>query len=206
MNKKFFELPVEKQQRIINSGFEIFSKNDYKKASTEDIAVKAGISKGLLFYYFHDKKTLYLFLYDYGEKLMTESVLDDQFAGITDVFELLEYAAGRKYAVLEKSPHVMDFITRAFYSEKEAVSEELNKRLEKITAEIYGSYFKNMDFSKFKPDVNAFEILQMMTWTADGYLHEKQRLGTHIELDDLMEKYKVWSALFKKIAYKEEYL
>jgi TetR/AcrR family transcriptional regulator len=205
LNKKFFELPEEKQLRIINAGLEVFAQSEYKKASTEDIAVKAGISKGLLFYYFHDKKTLYLFLYDYSEKLMTQSVMDDHFSEITDVFELLEYAAGRKYAVLEKSPHVMDFITRAFYSEKEAVSGDLNKRLEKTTAEIYGSCFTKMDSSKFKPEVDAFEILQMLTWTADGYLHEKQRLGKHIDLDDLMEKYKVWSALYKKIAYKEEY-
>lgn len=205
-NEKFFELPEEKQLRIINAGLEIFSQSEYKKASTEDIAAKADISKGLLFYYFHDKKTLYLFLYDYAEKLMTESVVDAHFKEITDVFELFEYAASRKYAILEKSPSIVDFIMRAFYSQKENVSDDLNNRFQKKTAEIYGSYLARMDFSKFREDINPQEILQMLTWTADGYLHEKQRVGGPVELDDLMGKYKVWSDIYMKIAYKEEYL
>lgn len=206
MNEKFFELPEEKRLRIINAGFEIFSQSDYKKASTEDIAAKAGISKGLLFYYFHDKRSLYLFLYDSASSLMKETVMDAHFNEITDVFEMFEYAAEKKYAVLAKSPHVMDFIMRAYYAEKEAVFEELNKRFEQMTAEIYGVYFARLDFSKFKETYSPMDIMQMLTWMADGYLHEKQRAGMAIDLDDLMDKYTVWSALFKNIAYKEEYL
>ncbi len=205
MNEKFFELPEEKQQKIINAGFEVFSKSEYKNASTEDIAVKAGISKGLLFYYFHDKKTLYLFLYDYAEKLLTESVIDAHFSEITDVFEMFEYAAVRKYAILQKSPYVMDFVMRAFYSQKEVVTDELNKRFEKKTAEIYATMFSNVDYSKFRDNVNPMEIMQILSWTAEGYLHEQQRQRKDTDLDDLMEKYRGWSVLFKKIAYKEEY-
>lgn len=65
MNEKFYELPAEKQQRIINAGLEVFGAYDYPQASTDDIAAKAGISKGLLFYYFKNKKEFYLFLFDY---------------------------------------------------------------------------------------------------------------------------------------------
>ncbi len=32
MNEKFFQLPKEKQERIINAGFYVFSKNSYKKS------------------------------------------------------------------------------------------------------------------------------------------------------------------------------
>ena len=49
MYEKFLELPADKQQCIINAAMEIFSKNDYKRAVTDDIAAKAGISKGSLF-------------------------------------------------------------------------------------------------------------------------------------------------------------
>ena len=50
MNEKFYELPPEKQQRIINAGLEVFGAHDYPQASTDDITAKAEISKGLLFY------------------------------------------------------------------------------------------------------------------------------------------------------------
>ena len=76
MNEQFFHLPEEKQQAIINASLEVFATHEYKKASTDDIAAKAGISKGLLFYYFHNKKSLYLFLYDYTKKLVTDQVID----------------------------------------------------------------------------------------------------------------------------------
>ena len=63
MNQKFFALSKEKQMRIINAGMEYFGKYGYKKAVTDDIANKAGISKGLLFHYFDNKKKfLYIFI------------------------------------------------------------------------------------------------------------------------------------------------
>ena len=32
MNEKFFSLPQEKQQAIINAGYRVFSRNSYRKA------------------------------------------------------------------------------------------------------------------------------------------------------------------------------
>ena len=50
MNEKFHQLPEEKQLAIFNAAMEVFAQNDYKRASTDDIAAKAGISKGMLFF------------------------------------------------------------------------------------------------------------------------------------------------------------
>ena len=206
MNEKFYELPKEKQLRIINAGFEVFGKNEYKKASTEQIADRAGISKGLLFYYFHNKKALYLFLYECAEKLATESVVDSHFGEITDFFELCTYSASKKYVLLQKSPHIMEFTMRAFYSQKEDVSDEMNRKMQTATAEMHAAYFKNIDFFKFKDGVNPQDVIQMLTWMADGFLHEKQRTETSFDLDELMKKYDAWADMFKKMSYKEEYL
>lgn len=91
MNEKFFELPKEKQLRIINAGMDVFGKYEYKRAITDDIAARAGISKGLLFHYFHNKRDLYMYLYSYCFEVMKTLVVDDTFSKITDFFELLEY-------------------------------------------------------------------------------------------------------------------
>ena len=64
MNEKFFSLPEAKQQAIINAGYRVFSQNSYKNSPMSEIAEAAGISKALLFHYFHNKKELYLFLWD----------------------------------------------------------------------------------------------------------------------------------------------
>lgn len=62
MNPKFYDLPLKKQQAILNAGFHVFSQNSYKKSPMREIAETAGISKSLLFHYFQNKKDLYLFL------------------------------------------------------------------------------------------------------------------------------------------------
>ena len=56
MAQLFSSLPDEKQQQILDAAAEVFSREDYKRASTDDIAARAGISKGLLFYYFKNKE------------------------------------------------------------------------------------------------------------------------------------------------------
>ncbi len=63
MNEKFYLLPEEKQQKIINAGFRVFSENSYKKSPMNEIADCAGISKSLLYHYFRNKRELYLFLW-----------------------------------------------------------------------------------------------------------------------------------------------
>lgn len=206
MNEKFFELPEEKRLRILNAGFEVFAGSDYPHASTEKIAQLAGISKGLLFYYFHNKKALYLYLLAYAKDIMLAGVVDARFGEITDAFELMEYAAGRKCAVMEQNPYLMDFFTRAFYSQKEEVSPELDETMTGQVAAIYSDYFANVDFSKFRPDVDPRQIIRMMIWMTDGYLHEQQRAAPGIELSDLMAQFHTWTRYFKRIAYKEEYL
>lgn len=73
MNEKFYLLSEEKQQKIINAGFRVFSQNSYKKSPMNEIAGCAEISKSLLFHYFHNKRELYLFLWDKACKTTMEA-------------------------------------------------------------------------------------------------------------------------------------
>lgn len=104
MAQPFSSLPPEKQEQITRAGLEVFSKNEYKKASTDDIAAKSGISKGLLFYYFKNKCSLYLYLADYVREAITRQLSPESLAPVTDFFEMLEVAVERKRKILEKFP------------------------------------------------------------------------------------------------------
>ena len=48
MNEKFYQLSPEKQERMINAAYKVFSQSNYKKASMSEIAMEGGISKSLL--------------------------------------------------------------------------------------------------------------------------------------------------------------
>lgn len=205
MNAVFLALPLEKQQRIINAGLEVFSKYDYKKANTEDIANLANISKGSLFYYFKNKREFYLYLYNYVTSLITKSVLDEQFKEITDFFELLEYVSRKKATILIKNPYILEFIMQYFYLDKEALGQGSEISVSDTAEQIFLHYCQNIDFHKFKGDINPKDIYKMMVWIADGYLHEKRKKNHRIDVNELMVEFQKWQAMFKSIAYKEKY-
>lgn len=130
--EKFEELSQEKQRRIIDAGMEMFGRYEYKKANTEDIAAKAGISKGLLFYYFKDKKSFYMYLFQYCVTIVTKTLDDEDFTKITDFFALMEFGAQKKMQIMVEHPFILDFICRAFSSRREAVSSDVAMELHSL--------------------------------------------------------------------------
>lgn len=205
MNEKFYTLSEEKQLKIINAAMEVFGKNEYKRASTDLIAAKAGVSKGLLFYYFHNKKELYLYIYDYLIEIMKEKVADSKFMELTDFFDLLKYASAGKVEMLRKNPYILEFAIKAFYSEKEAVSDAL-KNINTFQEEaLYQTYFGNIDTFKFKEGIEPFKIFKMLRWMGDGYIHDKEMSGEKLDIDELLEEFNDWMDMMKKLVYKEEY-
>ena len=69
-NKTFFNLPEEKQKRVIDIAIEEFSEKGYKGASTNQIVSKLGIAKGSIYQYFTNKKSLFLYIFDYAVELV----------------------------------------------------------------------------------------------------------------------------------------
>ena len=93
MNQKFFELNEEKRLAIIN---------DYKHALTDDIAAKAGISKGLLFYYFHNKLELYQYLAQYSARLVMKLFEKMNIIDGKDFFDAIKLAVLGKMEMMSK--------------------------------------------------------------------------------------------------------
>ncbi len=206
MSERFKELPEEKQISILEAAMQVFAKYEYKKASTDLIASKAGVSKGLLFYYFHNKKELYLTVYEYVKQIITDGVTDSRLLEMTDFFELINYATMKKIRILAEHPYIVEFSVRAFYSEKEEISSDLKVKTKEGIEQNYNQYFEKVDFIKFKEGVNPFEIFKMLIWIVDGYVHERQMNNEPLCLDEISKAFANWSKMFKQIAYKEEYL
>lgn len=206
MNDAFFALPEEKRQAIVNAALAVFSQNDYKRASTDDIAAKAGISKGLLFYYFHNKKTLYLYLFDYMERVMLDALGTGELWQETDFFRFLERGAEKKAGIQGRNPYLMDFAVRAFYSSGEEVSSDMAERLTARMNTAFADYFGNIDFGKFREGVDPGYLFRMLSWMTDGYLHERRMAGQTLEVAGMMEDFHRWVELFRPMVYREEFL
>ncbi len=202
MNEKFYDLSNEKRLAIINSGFEVFGTYSYIKASTDLIAAKAGISKGLLFYYFHNKLMFFKYLYMYAENLMRTAVEQSDYAKSTDFFEALEIITERKCLLLRNSPFIMNFIVTANYSTDDRVCQIIKESRDDDLAKMLASEFANIDYTKFRDDVSPNDVIEILSYSLDGYLQHKLRRNEALDINKIMQKYKTWAQLLKQSSYR----
>lgn len=202
----FDALPPERQEAIIRASVEGFGRNSYKEASTEDIARRAGMSKGLLFFYFRNKKALYLRTLDYLMDKVVEWVVDDGFYTIDDFFDLMLYAGEQKLSTLKRWPWALEFSIRAFYADHSDIRDTLANWTQAQVEDMYGRFFKNVDFNRFRDGVDPREVLDMLIMLGDGYLHQRLSSKEPINLEDFMTVYRKWCEILRSWAYKPEYL
>lgn len=203
---KFLELSKEKQLRIVNAGLEYFGKYGYKNANTKDIARKAGISKGLLFYYFKNKEEFYTYLCEFCQNLMLENFRTDEFQEITDFFELIDFATKVKLKIIAEYPFITDFSINIISDKTSKLNNDGEKYINNALYDSFELYFRNVDFTPFKKEINPKQIYQMLLWLSEGYISEKKRLNAPIVLKEFFSDFAEWEKLFKKICYEEEYL
>ena len=69
----FFNLPIEKKEKIINAAKSEFVEYSFHDASINKIIKSAGISRGSFYMYFENKEDLFLYILDgYREEALAE--------------------------------------------------------------------------------------------------------------------------------------
>lgn len=199
MNEKFFSLPKEKQQAIINAGYRVFSQNTYKNSPMSEIADAAGISKSLLFHYFHNKKELYLFLWDNCAETTIELLTKYGCYEQREFFESMERGMRAKMEIIRLYPDMGNFVLKAFYETEPGISEAIQ--------ESYHKYFDlkadkarlNMDPEHFIPGLDIAMMYREMYWASEGYLWEMaQRRDFNIEQmeKDFTKLMNFWKSIY----------
>ena len=203
MNERFFSLPAEKRQAILNAGDRVFSQNSYKNSPMSEIAGAAGISKSLLFHYFRNKKELYLFLWDNCAETTIEFLSRYGCYDQTDLFESMERGMRAKMEIIRLYPDMGSFVIKAFY-EKDA----------EICAAIQESYHKyfnlkadrtrlNLDPAQFLPGLDVAMMYREMYWAAEGYLWEMVQRGD-VNIDQMEKDFGKLMAFWKSVYLRKE--
>lgn len=204
MNDKFYSLPEEKQQRIINAALRVFAENPYKKANTADIAAAAGISKGLLFHYFENKQSLYEYLFRYGTDVMRSHISELLPPEESDFFEIWLRSQRAKSEIVLRNPHLMDFLMRAYYDR--APENEGNMsfydKLEESSTEVI---LNRIDRSKFRAETPPEKVFNWLLWAAEGFI-KRQTSSGGLDIDRLDTEFTELVLFMKQHCYKEEAL
>ncbi|MDO4489003.1 MAG: TetR/AcrR family transcriptional regulator [Eubacteriales bacterium] len=198
MNDKFFSLPEDKQNRIIQAGYRIFANNSYKKCPVGKIAEEAGISKALLFHYFRNKKELYLYLLKNGGDITINALRESGCLEERDRFKAMIMAMQTKIALMKKYPELSRFMIRSYFEKDEEVCSEIKAYMEQ------NEHIRSERFIASEEGTAKSHLLMMyktMQLAVEGYLFEKLFCN---DLDpDKMEKefgsiVNYWSQLFKE--------
>lgn len=177
MNEKFFSLPEERQNTIINAGYRVFSQNSYKNSPMSEIASEAGISKSLLFHYFHNKMELYMFLWDRCAQTTIEFLTRYDCYGQKDLFESMFRGMQAKMEILRLYPDMGAFAIRAFYEKDTQVCAAVQESYHKYFNFKADSTLVNLDPNQFIPGLDIQMMYKDMYWASEGYLWEMVQRG-----------------------------
>ena len=195
--EKFLALSIKKQDTIRNAALACFAKHGYEKASINDIAVAAGISKASIFQYFGNKQALYQYLFDYCATQMKQAYNTSVLEETTDFFDRVWEASVMKVENLKKHPHIASFIASVAAEPmpelKGAIFSETNEKY------IASLVLHEQDYKKFRHP----EVFQMLMLLAKGM---SVQLENGVDYDGMMKEFREILNMLKHNFYKEEYL
>lgn len=201
MNEKFFNLPKEKQQAILNAGYRVFSQNSYKKSPMSEIAAEAGISKGLLFHYFRNKKELYLYLWDNCARVTIEAMEKFDCYGGEDLFDCMLRGVHAKVSIIRQCPYMALFTIRAFYEKDPEVCAAVQESYHKYFNFKADSTLMNLEPEQFIPGLDIRMMYQDMYWASEGYLWEVTQRG-EVDMEEMEQVFyrmvEFWKSVYKR--------
>ena len=200
--ENFSNLSTEKQVSFINAALSVFGVNGYKKASMQDIADAAGISKAMVFHYFGTKKKLYFYLIDYSGNLIMDEINGKFDNTITDFFDRILVASEIKLAVMKRHPAALTFLTTVYYETNDEVAKDIQILMSQWDGFRNKIAFDNMDISKFKEGIDPHLVLKMLLWMSEGFLSSSNKpIGDN--LDTLFDEFFLSMKLMKQCFYQD---
>ena len=201
---KFLALTEEKRTAILNAALQCFGKFGYEKASINDIAVAAHISKASVFQYFGSKKQLYIYLLEYCKKII-EGIFDKEALNSqTDLFERILASSRMEMESFQNQPFILQFITSVWEETSPEVADALVILTEEVCKFRNDMVLREDDALKFKNPEDAQPVFQMLLLMAEGYA-ARYRWAAAFDFQAVMEDVEENIAILRKNFYKEEY-
>lgn len=190
----------DKEQFILGSAITCFSKYGYKKTSISDIYKEANVSKGLVYYYFKDKKELYLKSVEYSF-LLVNNVIEESMTNDKDIISKLSDITVIKIEFFLANKSVFNFISKA-YSETCIDLEPELENLKKISkTDSLAILFEHIDNDLFKDESTIQKAISIISFTMNGAYNEAVLLDNKEDRKKVIEDYR---DILIKLFYKEE--
>ncbi len=136
----FHNLSSEKQERVLSAALGEFSDKGYQQASVNTMVSASGIAKGSIYQYFKDKKSLFLYIFDFAIGMVRRTLLAvKEETRDEDFFVRLEKSLLAGVAFIQRHPRVYGLYLKILFDQHVPRRRELLAAVRQFAAEYLGS-------------------------------------------------------------------
>ncbi|MDR3202866.1 MAG: TetR/AcrR family transcriptional regulator, partial [Bifidobacteriaceae bacterium] len=165
----FHSLDPAKRDRSFDAALAEFGAKGFKRASTNAIVERAGIGKGMLFYYFRSKAELFQFICEYTVEFVENEYFNKLVFESPDILERYRRLAEAKRRAQDKSPLIMSFAVSFFLPENRDFLPQYLSTSEDLRDRTHRELLEGADYSLFRDDIPPDRILEYLDWLTKSY-------------------------------------
>ena len=175
------EKDTEKETRLLNSGFKLFTHKGFKETSIQEIVDDAKVAKGTFYTYFKDKFELRnVLIARKSNKLFNDAIKALQKTDITKLDDQVIFIVDYIIDVLNKNQILLQFITKnlswGIYTK---TINELYQNTEAEESSIYQLFLAGIQEQNIKienPEVTLYMIIELVSSTCFNSILYKEPL------------------------------
>lgn len=159
---------IDKRNKIIEAGFQLFCEKGYYNTNTAEIAKLAGVSTGIVYSYFQDKKDIFLYVIEYYENGIIDPIYELIKAAVTPID--LESLIRQILTKLIESHNMV----KSVHEEMRALSltdNDISEVFYKFESNIAHQLVEFMEIVNIHPS-NAFEKTHLIIDIIQNLIHE----------------------------------
>jgi TetR/AcrR family transcriptional regulator len=136
----FLNLAEEKQERVLAAALAEFSDKGYQQASVNTMVSASSIAKGSIYQYFKDKKSLFLYIFEFAIGMVRRTLLAvKEETRDEDFFVRLEKSLLAGVNFIQRHPRVYGLYLKILFDQHVPRRQELLRAVRQFAAEYLGS-------------------------------------------------------------------
>ena len=191
---------IDRKERVVNAAWEVFARFGYQKASMQDIAIAANVSKSVLFKYYQTKENLYrtVFWRAADEIASADAEATAQRETGELVFSAMRRTVDARMRLFSRAPYIYAFSYSAAYDasalSRELTREAISRAQQKGGVDAYIG---------LREDLSTAQARQLIFWVSQGFLGDKLAGGL-LEPETLKREFAEWIDIMERLLIQKE--
>ncbi|UFJ39642.1 TetR/AcrR family transcriptional regulator [Brevibacillus humidisoli] len=197
------------KRKIVEAALQEFADKGYELASTNHIVKRAGVSKGMLFHFFSNKKTLFLYVVDACIEYFF-AYLDARLPSLSDdMLQRFIEIHMAKMTLFFEEPSAYHMAVTTFVDRPGECKDEIKQRESDFFQRYTPLFLSGVDVSRFQHGVSPEKVLHFLLTSVEALTrqhvrehYDKQDKGLHA-LQMFHEEMSEWIGMIKHGVYKQ---